>query len=144
MKTNKSVICAFRVVAATLLSLQAATLQAVDHSQHGGSKSHADHSSGVSCQKAKINKINPLPLSEMTPGSKFSFMAFDVYQPKNIEVSIKKINIPLTLEDKGDLVIVQGQLPENLMDMPVRISVKIKAKNPKCNTEEGWLVKITH
>ncbi len=118
---------------------------AMDHSQHGGKpKTHHDSSVGANCQKAKIDKIQPEPLAQVSPASAFSFMVFEAFNPKQIEVTVKNIPVLIHLENKNELLIVRGQLPESLIDTPARINVKIKGKATKCNLEEGWLIKIGH
>jgi hypothetical protein len=34
-------------------------------------------------------------------------------------------------------------LPEELKATAARLNVKVKGKTEKCNSEEGWLLKIT-
>ncbi|MGR9116204.1 MAG: hypothetical protein ACU85E_10590 [Gammaproteobacteria bacterium] len=111
------------------------------HGDHGGGGGQG----GMSCQKLRINKnkLVPEPLSEVAPGSEISFLAFGVDTPDHLEVSVKKIPIEITTEFKDTFYIVKGNLPADLKGTPARINVKFKAKNPKCNGEEGWLVKIT-
>lgn len=109
------------------------------HGEHGGKNPN----NSAICKEARIGKFIPAALSEVAPGSDFSFMLFDAHNPNHIEVTVKKIVVPFTFEKKGDVAIVHGKLPESLKGTAARILVKIKGKLPKCNTEEGWLVKIT-
>lgn len=109
------------------------------HVEHGGKNPN----SPSACKTARIGKLNPAPLSEVAPGSEFSFKVFDIHNPKLIEVSAKNIVIPTTIEHKTDFVVVHGKLPENLKGMAARVIAKVKGKLPKCNAEEGWLLKIT-
>jgi hypothetical protein len=109
------------------------------HVEHGGKNPNT----GGACKEAKIGKIKPAALSEVAPGSDFSFMLFDANNPQHIEVTVKKIAVPVTIEDKGDMAIIHAKLPESLKNTPARINVKVKGKSAKCNTEEGWLLKIT-
>lgn len=115
-------------------------LFAADHSMHGGTGEKKDSSA---CKPAKIAKFIPAPLSEVAPGAAFSFIVFDAAYPKQIEVSVKKIAVPVTIEEKEAFILVRGQLPASLKSTPARISVKVKGKTAKCNTDEGWLLKIT-
>lgn len=108
------------------------------HVEHAGKNPNLPSA----CKAAKIGKFKPAALSEVAPGSEFSFMIFDAVSDKQIEVSAKNIVIPTTVEHKGDLLVVHGKLPESLKDMPVRLIAKVKGKLPKCNSEEGWLLKI--
>lgn len=109
------------------------------HSEHSGKNPNTPST----CKMARIGKLTPAPLSEVAPGSDFSFKVFDVHNPKLIEVSAKNIIIPATIEHKTDFVVVHGKLPEILKGTAARVIAKVKGKLPKCNTEEGWLLKIT-
>ncbi len=129
-----------KLIATGFLVVFNSTLLAADHSMHGGSGEKND---GSGCKAAKIAKFNPAPLTEVAPGTDFSFLVFDAPSLKQIEVSVKKIAVPVTMEDKEAFVLVRGKLPDSLKATPARISVKIKGKTAKCNTEEGWLLKIT-
>jgi hypothetical protein len=109
------------------------------HVEHGGKNPN----NAGACKEARIGKVKPAALSEVAPGADFSFMLFDANNPNQIEVTVKKIVVPVTIESKGDMAVVHGKLPESLKATPVRINVKVKGKSSKCNVEEGWLLKIT-
>jgi hypothetical protein len=109
------------------------------HVEHGGKNPNK----GGACKEAKIGKIKPAALSEIAPGSDFSFMLFDANNPQNIEVTVKKIAIPVTIEDKGEMAIIHAKMPESLRNTAARINVKVKGKTAKCDSETGWLFKIT-
>jgi hypothetical protein len=124
-----------------LLSLFVATnSHAIDHSMHGG---NSGSSSGMACVKAQFSKFEPEHLATVSPESEFSFLAFNVQKPEQIEVTIKSQSVPLTIEPKGDFFHVVGKLPPELHDTTARINLKATAKNEKCNAEAGWLVTIT-
>lgn len=108
------------------------------HVEHGGKNPNTPSA----CKEAKIGKLNPAPLSEVAPGSEFSFKVYDVHNPKQIEVTAKNIIIPTTIEHKNDFIVVHGKLPENLKGTAARVIAKVKGKLPRCNREEGWLLKI--
>lgn len=109
------------------------------HVEHGGKNPN----NPSSCKMARIGKLTPAPLSEVAPGSEFSFKVYDVHNPKLIEVTAKNIVIPTTIEHKTDFVVVHGKLPETLKGTAARVIAKVRGKLPKCNAEEGWLLKIT-
>lgn len=109
------------------------------HVEHGGKNPN----SPSACKMARIGKLKPEPLSEVAPGSEFSFKVFDVHNPKLIEVTAKNIVIPTTIEHKTDFVVVHGKLPETLKGTAARVIAKVKGKLPKCDSEAGWLLKIT-
>ncbi len=123
-----------------VLFTSTSALAVMDHSMHKGSGEKND---GSGCKEAKISRFKPAALSEVAPGAAFSFMVFDAYNPKNIEVRIKKAVVPITTEIKEAFVLVHGTLPETVKAATVRISVKVKGKTAKCNAEDGWLLKVT-
>ena len=111
--------------------------QSTGHIGHGGG------SDDKACVKAKISRYTPEHLSTVKPGSEFSFFASGSNGPGHIHVSIKQQPIDITFEDKETFYIVRGKLPEDIKNSMVRISVLLKAKSSKCDTEGGWLLKVT-
>jgi hypothetical protein len=95
------------------------------------------------CLKAQLNKFMPANLATVAPGSTFSFWAFNVEKPEQIKVTVKSIPVEVTTENKEGFYLVKGKLPAELANTAARINIKVIAKNPKCNGENGWLVKIT-
>jgi hypothetical protein len=111
------------------------------HSGHGGSK--AGGGSGASaCAKPQLTKFAPANLTTVAPGSIFSFSAFNVSSPEQIEVTVKSIPVAVTTEDKESFYVVKGTLPAELNNTVARINIKVNAKFSKCEGENGWLVKI--
>ncbi|MDD2759147.1 MAG: hypothetical protein PHH11_02515 [Methylomonas sp.] len=111
--------------------------QATGHIGHGGG------GDGPACIKAKISKYMPENMAVAAPGSEFSFFASGSNGPGHIHVSIKQQPIAVTFEDKETFYIVKGKLPEDIKNTVVRISVLLKAKSSKCDTEGGWLLKVS-
>ena len=109
------------------------------HVEHGGKNPN----NASTCKVARITRFKPPALSVVPSGSAFSFMVFDAHNPKNIVVTVKKQVVPLIIEDKGEMLVLQGKLPELLKNTAARIQVKVKGKTEKCNSEEGWLLKIS-
>lgn len=112
----------------------------------GGHGGHTGGSSGgeeSACIRAKASRFKPEHLASVAPGSEFSFAASGSNGPGHIHVSIKQQPIEVTLEDKETFYWVKGKLPADLKNTVARISVKLKAKNSKCDYEDGWLLKIT-
>ena len=122
-----------------LALMNSAFVLAGAHVEHGGKNPNTPSA----CKMARIGKLNPAPLSEVAPGAEFSFKVYDVHNPKMIEVTAKNILIPTTVEHKSDFVVIHGKLPETLKGTAARVIAKVKGKLPKCNSEEGWLLKIT-
>ncbi len=94
------------------------------------------------CLKAQLNKFMPANLATVAPGSAFSFWAFNVEKPEQIKVTVKSIPVEVTTENKDAFYLVKGKLPADLVNTAARINIKVTAKSPKCNVENGWLVKI--
>ncbi len=108
------------------------------HGGHGGGGG-----GGHSCVKPRLTKFVPAHLASAAPGSEFSFMAFNVSKPEQIHVAVKTIPVEVTTEDKEAFFLVKGTLPADLVNTTARINIKVKAKDSRCNGENGWLVKIT-
>jgi len=114
---------------------------AMDHSSHGGGMSGGGGGSST-CEKARFDKFQPENLANVAPESEFSFTAFNVQKPEQIEVSVKSHPVQITTEARGDLYRVTGKLPAELKNTTARISIKATTKVEKCNGEGGWLVTI--
>ncbi|MGZ5621554.1 MAG: hypothetical protein ACXWFG_11885 [Methylobacter sp.] len=112
------------------------------HSGHGGS-SGAGGGGETGCVKPQLTKFLPANLATVAPGSSFSFYAFNVEKPEQIKVTVKTIPVEVTTEDKESFYLVKGKLPAELVNTTARINIKVNAKIPRCNGENGWLVKIT-
>ncbi len=113
---------------------------AMDHSGHGGMGGGGGGSS--TCEKARFEKFQPENLANVAPESEFSFTAFNVQKPEQIEVNVKSQPIQITTEARGDLYRVTGKLPAGLSNTTARINIKATTKVEKCNGEGGWLVTI--
>lgn len=111
------------------------------HGGHGGGSSGGNVNSD--CIKAKISRYTPEHLATVTPGSDFSFAASGSNGPGHIHVSIKQQPIDITIEDKETFYLVKGKLPKDIKNTVVRISVMLKSKFGKCDSEGGWLLKVS-
>ena len=114
---------------------------AVDHSMHGGSSGGG--SSSANCVKANFTEFKPEHLATVTPGSEFSFYAFNVENPQQIEVTVKSEPVAITTEERGNFLRIVGKLPTDISHTAARINIKYTAKMAKCSTDEGWLVTVT-
>jgi len=121
-----------------LLNTPLAYAGAGGHAGHGG----GGGGGGASCIKARLNGFTPEHLATVVPESEFSFRAFNVQHPDEIEVTIKNEAIPVTFEDKEAFILVKGKLPAAFNNTTVRINIKVNAKISKCDTDGGWLLKI--
>lgn len=135
MKTPR-LLAIFFIVSCVNIS---ASYAAEHHSGHnmagGGGGENA-------CLKPQLTKFLPANLATVAPGSSFSFLAFNVSKPEQIEVTVKAIPVEVTTEDKDSFYLVKGKLPAELVNTTARINIKVNAKIPRCNGENGWLVKI--
>ena len=121
--------------------LFAANSYAIDHSMHGGGASGGG-GGGSSCEKARFEKFVPENLAAVSPESEFSFYAFNVQKPEQIEVNVKSQPIAITTEAHGEIFRVIGKLPAGLTNTVARINIKATTKAEKCNGEGGWLLTI--
>jgi hypothetical protein len=122
-----------------LFNISLAQAGAGGHAGHGGGGSGG----GASCIKARLGKFTPEHLETAAPESEFSFRAFNVQHPDEIEVTIKNEPIDVTFEDKDAFILVKGKLPAIYKNTTVRINIKINSKISKCDAEGGWLLKVT-
>jgi len=111
------------------------------HSGHGASSGGGGGGEN-GCLKPQLTKFLPANLATVAPGSGFSFYAFNVEKPEQIKVTVKTIPVAVTTEDKDSFYVVKGKLPAELVNTTARINIKVNAKIPRCNGENGWLVKI--
>ena len=111
------------------------------HGGHGGGSGSGAANSD--CIKAKISRYTPEHLSTVAPGSDFSFAASGSNGPGHIHVSIKQQPIDITIEDKETFYLVKGKLPKDIKNTVVRISVMLKSKFGKCDSDGGWLLKVS-
>jgi hypothetical protein len=112
------------------------------HSGHGGSRSGGG-SGESACSKPQLTKFVPDNLATVAPGAEFSFLAFNVSKPEQIEVTVKTIPVTVVIEDKEDFYRVKGRLPAELHNTIARINIKVNSKITRCDGENGWLVTIS-
>lgn len=112
------------------------------HSGHGGGGMGGGGSRST-CLKARLERFLPAPLATVLPGSVFSFYAFNIDDPEQISVTVKKIPVEVTTEYREPFYVVKGKIPEALSNTAARIDIKVIAKSPHCEAEKGWLVKIS-
>jgi hypothetical protein len=119
-----------------------ASSAAEHHSGHGATNSGGGGVSESACAKPQLTKFLPANLATVAPGSAFSFLAFNVGKPEQIEVTVKTIPVEVTTEDKDSFYLVKGHLPADLVNTIARINIKVNSKITRCDGESGWLVKI--
>jgi len=108
---------------------------------HGGGGSSVDKSGKSACKNTVIKHVRPEHLTEVAPGSEFSFQVDGIDDAKYVEVTAKKIPVEMEVEHKGGILWFKGNLPDSLVNTAARIHVEVDFK--RCPAEKGWLLKIT-
>jgi len=139
MNINKLLI---NIIMTTFLSSGVVTA-AEHHSGHGGG-AKSSGGSASSCGKPQLAKFLPAHLANVTPGSSFSFIAFNIDKPEQVSATVKNIPVELSAEFKDPFYLIKGQLPASLVDTAARINIKVTAKSPHCEAEDGLLLLIGH
>jgi len=138
MKKQKLLSLVF-IVNLTLLSTALATEH---HSGHNMSAGSGGAETSSSCLKPHVSKFLPAHLATVSPGSSFSFVAFNINKPENISVTVKKLPVTVSYEFKDPYYLIKGKLPASLKNTAARIDIKVTGKSSHCETENGWLIKI--
>jgi len=115
------------------------------HSGHGsgsGSGGGGGGSAGT-CGKPQLGKFLPPHLATIAPEGEFSFLVFNIDKPEQVAVTVKNIPVELTAEFKDPYYLFTGKMPASLVNTAARINVKVSAKSPHCEAEDGWLLKIS-
>ncbi len=132
------------VLAAVGFMMPFSASMAVDHSGHNMSSGGVSGvETSADCLKPHVTKFLPAHLATVSPGSEFSFVAFNIHKPENISVTVKKIPVDINSEFKDPYYIVKGRLPASLKNTAARIDIKVSGKASHCETQNGWLVKIS-
>jgi hypothetical protein len=127
-------------ILATLLTVTAFDAHAImDHSRHRGSSG----SSNATCLHPRLDKMQPAHLATVSPGGAFSFLIYNIDDPKQVTVEVKKQPVDVVFELKDTFYVVKGKIPDSLRNTAARIDVKINAKATSCRAADGWLVKIS-
>lgn len=121
----------------------ASCFSTVNASEHHGGHGGGGGGGEKSCAKPQLSKFTPAHLASVAPGSAFSFLAFNVAKPEQIQVTVKTIPVEVTTENKDTFFLVKGKLPTDLVNTTARINIKVNSKISRCDVENGWLVKIT-
>ncbi len=129
------------LLAAGLMVSQGLWAQAApSHSGHGGGSGSSEDGA---CVKARISRFKPDHLESVPPGAEFQFTVSGSNGPGHIHVTIRQEPVPVTVEDKETFYVVKAKLPPEIKNQAVRISIKAKAKNSKCDADAGILLKVT-
>lgn len=137
MKNRSSIVMLFFIC----FLYAEASFASEHHSGHGAMSGSGG--GGSNCVKVRLERFLPAALATVSPGSGFSFYAFNVDNPEQIEVTVKKIPVEVTTEFREPFFVVKGKLPESLNNTVARIDVKVSAKSSRCEAAKGWLIKIS-
>jgi hypothetical protein len=113
----------------------------MDHSRHRGGRGGSSNS--VVCIHPRLDKMQPAHLATVAPGSAFSFLIYNIEDPKHVSVEVKRQPVDVTFELKDSFYVVKGKLPDSLSNTAARIDVKVNAKARSCRSADGWLIKIS-
>lgn len=98
-------------------------------------------SSTKTCTKPEFSNFTPAHLTEVSKGSKFSFVASKITSPSTIKVTVKRLATNVEIRETPQGFQVSGKLPESLHDTFARINIEAKS-HKRCYGSGGWLVKI--
>jgi hypothetical protein len=113
------------------------------HSGHGGGGGGGGGTSAAACGKPQLGKFLPPHLATIAPGGEFTFRVFNIDKPDQIAVTVKNIPVQVNAEFKDPYYLITGKMPASLVNTAARINIKVSAKSPHCEAEEGWLLKIS-
>jgi hypothetical protein len=114
------------------------------HSGHGGGNAGGGGGGRAgACAKPHLGKFLPPHLATVAPEAGFSFTAFNIDKPEQISVTVKNIPVEVTSEYKDPYYLMKGKMPASLVNTAARINIKVSAKSPHCEAENGWLLKIS-
>ena len=139
MKTPRLLVILFMVS----LFNSAATTASEHHSGHGGGKGGGGGGTASTCGKPQLGKFLPPHLATIAPEGTFTFLVFNIDKPEQVAVTVKNMPVEVTAEFKDPYYLFTGKMPASLVNTAARINVKISAKSPHCEAEEGWLLKIS-
>lgn len=125
---------------ATLFAVSLPDAHATSH--HGGHRGKSNTWS-TNCLHPRLDKLQPERLATVAPGAAFSFLIYNIEDPKHVSVEVKRQPVDVTFELKDSFYVVKGKLPDSLSNTAARIDVKVNAKARSCRSADGWLIKIS-
>ncbi len=138
MKRPKLLVLFFIISFFTMGSIKAAE----HHSGHGGGSGGGGSTPGT-CGKPHLGKFLPPHLATVTPESEFSFAVFNIDKPEQVFVTVKNMPVEVTAEFKDPYYLFTGKIPASLVNTAARINLRVRAKSPHCEAEDGWLLKVS-
>jgi len=140
MKTSRLLVIFFIICFFTMGAAKASE----HHSGHGGGGGGGDGGgSAGTCGKPQLGKFLPPHLATIAPEGKFTFLVFNIDKPEQVAVTVKNMPVEVTAEFKDPYYLFTGKMPASLVNTAARINVKVSAKSPHCEAEDGWLLKIS-
>ena len=130
------------LILAALFAVSLPNAQAASH--HSGHRAgRAASTWDTTCLHPRLDKVQPAHLATVAPGSAFSFLIYNIEDPKHVSVEVKRQPVDVTFELKDTFYLVKGKLPSTLSNTAARIDIKINAKASACRAADGWLIKIS-
>jgi hypothetical protein len=139
MKTSRLLVIFFIICFFTMGAASASE----HHSGHGGGSGGDGGSSASTCGKPQLGKFLPPHLATIAPEGKFTFLVFNIDKPEQVAVTVKNMPVEVTAEFKDPYYLFTGKMPASLVNTAARVNVKVSAKSPHCEAENGWLLKIS-
>lgn len=102
----------------------------------------AEDENNKKCIKPKFRFFEPVNKSEVAPGSKISFHVSKDASPDHISAEAKGIKLKLNVRNRVTHFDVNADLPPELQDTFVRISLHARAGDGECVGSDGWLLKV--
>ncbi|MGR9100692.1 MAG: hypothetical protein ACU826_09010 [Gammaproteobacteria bacterium] len=127
---KKTKIYTFLVVSVSLLGVNSAAMSAEEDKKN--------------CIKPRFYMFSPENRAHVDPGAEITFRATGVTDATTVEMNVKRIDVPLQLEDRNIFYIFKGKVPEELAGQAarVRISGLSKQVNGGCLHRDGWLLLV--
>lgn len=105
---------------------------------YGGSSAGG---SSKSCTKPKFSQFQPAQNAVVAAEAKFSFLASTGTNPKSIAVTVKGQPVNISVTEKTQGFLVEGQIPADITIDFARINITADGHN-RCHGSDGWLVKV--
>lgn len=94
------------------------------------------------CKKPKFRFFEPAANAEVVPGSKISFHVSKDASQEHITAEAKGVPLKLNIRNRVTHFDINADLPSELQDTFVRISLHARAAEGECVGSDGWLIKV--
>ncbi|MGR9072732.1 MAG: hypothetical protein ACU833_06680 [Gammaproteobacteria bacterium] len=127
---KKTKIYTFLVVSVSLLGVNSAAMSAEEDKKN--------------CIKPRFYMFSPENRAHVDPGAEITFRATGVTDATTVEMNVKRIDVPLQIENRNIFYIFKGKVPEELAGQAARVRVSGLSKqvNGGCLHRDGWLLLV--